>query len=72
MEPIVSRESIRDLARIAANNGKNVHVANPYPAGTAAYVHFEGDCWAVVREIETESDGVVGCHGSQSLFFAAI
>ena len=52
MEPIVSRDTIRDQARSAAELGHHVHVANPDPAGTAAAIHFERDYWAAVRELE--------------------
>ena len=52
MEPIASRDTIRDLARSAAELGQHVHSTNPYPAGTAAAVHFERDYWAAVRELE--------------------
>lgn len=36
MEPIVKRDTVRAQARAAADDGKNVHIANPYPAGTEA------------------------------------
>lgn len=36
MEPIVMRDTVRAQARTAADDGKNVHRANPYPAGTEA------------------------------------
>lgn len=51
-EPIVSRETIRDHARAAAERSENVHVANPYPADTAAHRSFEVDYWAAVHELE--------------------
>lgn len=51
-EPIVSRETIRDLARKAAATDRPVCDANPYPEHSAAYRHFECDYWACVREIE--------------------
>ena len=54
VEPIVSRDTIRDLARAAAERGQNVHVANPYPAGSAAAHHFDADYWAAVHELEIE------------------
>ena len=53
MEPIVLRETIRDLARAAADLGQHVHFANPYPPLSAASTHFECDYWARVREVET-------------------
>lgn len=52
VEPIVSREHIRDLARAAADSGQNVHIANPYPADSAAHSHFERDYWAAVHELD--------------------
>jgi len=55
MEPIISRETIRDLARAAANSGQNVNVANPYPPLSDAAIHWERDYWAAVREIEAEA-----------------
>lgn len=53
MEPIVARDTIRDLARAAADLGQHVHVANPYPPMSAAHHLFEVDYWAAVREVET-------------------
>lgn len=52
IEPIVSRDSIRDCARAAAESGQSINAANPYPPGTAAHIHFERDFWAAVRELE--------------------
>ncbi len=52
MEPIVSRDTIRDLARSAAELGQHVQISNPYPTGTAAHSAFEWDYWAAVRELE--------------------
>ena len=40
-EPIVSREVIVSSARIAANQGHDINVTNPYPAGTAAHALWE-------------------------------
>ena len=57
MEPIVARDTIRDLARAAAERRQNVHIANPYPADSAAHIHFERDYRAAVHELET--DGAV-------------
>lgn len=57
MEPIVSRDTIRDLARAAADRGQNVNVANPYPTGSSAHAAFERDYWVAVHELET--DGAV-------------
>lgn len=53
MEPIVSREVIRDQARSAAELGQHVHVANPYPPLSAAHRHFECNYWARVHEVES-------------------
>jgi hypothetical protein len=53
MEPIVSREAIRALARKAAALDRAVQEANPYPEHSAAHRHFEGDFWACVSEIES-------------------
>lgn len=55
MEPIISRETIRDLARKAAERSENVNVANPYPADTAAHLSFERDYWVAVRDLEIEA-----------------
>lgn len=57
VEPIVARDTIRDLARAAAERRQNIHTANPYPADSAAHTHFERDYWAAVHELET--DGAV-------------
>lgn len=56
VEPIVLRETIRDLARAAANCGQDVQVANPYPAGTVAHECFVFDFTA--RLLERERDAV--------------
>ena len=50
--PIISREVIHEQARTAAEHGQNVHVSNPYPAGTAAHAQFERFYWAWVKELE--------------------
>ena len=53
MEPIVSREVIRDLARKAAATDRAVTDANPYPSHTAAHRIFDADYWACVCEMES-------------------
>lgn len=53
MEPIVSREAIRVLARKAAALDQAVQDANPYPENSAAHRHFERDFWECVSEIES-------------------
>lgn len=56
MEPIVSRDVIRELARAAAQAGLNLYDngVNPYPAGTSAHHRFEMDYQECVREIAGE------------------
>lgn len=54
MEPIVARDVIRELARTAAEAGKQLHECNPYLVGTAAHRQFETDYWAREREITQE------------------
>lgn len=55
MEPIVSRDEIRVLAWKAADEGRQIHDANPYPVGTAAHTQFERDYWAHDLEIQSEA-----------------
>lgn len=55
MEPIVSRDEIRLLAWQAADEGRQIHEANPYPDGTAAHAQFERDFWARDRELQGET-----------------
>ncbi len=55
MEPIVSRDEIRLLAWQAAEEGRQIHEANPYPDGTAAHAQFERDFWARDRELQGET-----------------
>lgn len=55
MEPIVPRDVIRDLARQAADQGRQIHDANPYPYGTEAHAQFERDFWARDLEIQGET-----------------
>ncbi len=55
VEPIIARDTIRDLARAAAERCQNVHVANPYPSGSSAHAAFERDYWAAVHELEIEA-----------------
>jgi hypothetical protein len=50
MEPIVPRDTIRDLARQAVDDRRPMWEANPYPAGTAAHHQFERDY--VERQLE--------------------
>ena len=54
MEPIVSREVIRDLARKAAAIDRAVQDANPYPYISHAHRLFEADYWECVREIKNQ------------------
>ena len=54
MEPIVSRDSIRDLARAAAAPDRPVQGVNPFPEHTTAHHQFETDYWAAVREREQQ------------------
>lgn len=55
MEPIVSREVIRDLARKAAATDRAVTDANPYPPHTTAHRIFDEMYWACVRERDAAS-----------------
>lgn len=55
MEPIVSRDTIRDLARAAVESGKPLQQANPYPPETSAHRRFEIDYWARERELNGEA-----------------
>ncbi|WP_342617196.1 hypothetical protein [Rhodoferax sp. GW822-FHT02A01] len=50
--PIVSKDTIFEQARTAAELGQNVHVANPYPPMSAAHAAFERAYWAWVKELE--------------------
>lgn len=50
MEPIVSREVIRSLARKAASTDRAVQDANPYPEHTAAHRIFEEMFWDCARQ----------------------
>ena len=43
MDSIVSLNTIRTRAHAACDAGQNVHVANPYPAGSSAHDHFITD-----------------------------
>lgn len=45
IEPIVSREEIRQQAQQASEQQMSLHQANPYPAGTKAHQQFEHDFW---------------------------
>ena len=51
MEPIVSREAIRALARKAAALEQAVQEANPYPPLSAAYRIFDADYWMCKLEM---------------------
>ena len=53
-EPIVPRDTIRELARQAADRGERLIHANPYPEGTEAHLRFEIDFWARERELNGE------------------
>ena len=53
-EPIILRETIRDLARHAAQAGQHHVQANPYPEFSAAHIQFEHDWHAAVLELEAQ------------------
>jgi hypothetical protein len=53
-EPIVSRDTIRDRARQAAEAGQHHIQANPYPEFSAAHIAFEHDWHAAVLELEAQ------------------
>lgn len=48
---ITPRAPIVAAAQAAANNGQNVDVTNPYPAGTAAHALWERSYWAALGEV---------------------
>jgi hypothetical protein len=52
METIVLRDTIRDLARKAAEAGQHHIQANPYPEGSAAHFQFELEWNAAALELE--------------------
>lgn len=50
-EPIVPRETIRQLARKAAATDRAIYDANPYPEHSAAHRAFEAEYWECVAEL---------------------
>lgn len=57
MDPIVSRDEIRALARKAAATDRMVTDANPYPSDTMPYRLFDEAYWACVREVRNAVHG---------------
>lgn len=54
MEPIVSRDYIRQLAWALVDERVPLREANPFPEGTQAHAHFERDFIARERELQLE------------------
>lgn len=55
LEPNVSREEIRELARAAAERGQPMTEANPYEEGTHAHHRFELDYREHERHLQDET-----------------